>query len=51
MALLGLIYGVWALVGTGQQDVLLWGAGLLAAGVPVYLFMKRGAKAATSSTP
>lgn len=39
VAVLGLIYSVWALIGTGAQ-ALLWGAGLLLAGVPVYLLMR-----------
>lgn len=36
---LALIYGVWALIGTGAE-ALLWGAGLLLAAVPFY-FMRR----------
>ena len=39
VAVLGLLYSVWALIGTGAQ-ALLWGAGLLLAGVPVYLLMR-----------
>jgi APA family basic amino acid/polyamine antiporter len=39
VALFGLIYSVWALIGTGAQ-ALLWGAGLLVAGVPVYALMR-----------
>ena len=40
IALAGLCYGVYALVGTGRE-ALLWGAGLLLAGLPVY-FRERG---------
>jgi len=40
---LGVVYSVWALIGTGKV-VLLWGAGLLVAGVPVYFWMKRSAR-------
>ncbi|MEP6940147.1 MAG: amino acid permease [Rudaea sp.] len=36
---LALVYGLWALVGTGSE-ALIWGAGLLLAGVPVYLFQR-----------
>jgi APA family basic amino acid/polyamine antiporter len=51
VALLGLIYSVWALIGTGSE-VLMWGAGLLLAGLPVYFFMRRGARAAaTQASP
>lgn len=38
VAALALIYGVWALFGIGAE-ALLWGAGLLLAGLPVYAFM------------
>jgi len=48
VAVLGVIYSVWALVGTGKA-VLLWGAGLLAAGVPVYFWMKRSARNAAQA--
>jgi APA family basic amino acid/polyamine antiporter len=51
VAVFGLIYGIWALIGTGQENVLLWGAGLLIAGVPVYFFVKRGRTAATAAVP
>jgi APA family basic amino acid/polyamine antiporter len=40
VALLALVYSAWALVGAGSE-ALLWGAGLLLAGLPVYLWMKR----------
>ena len=50
VALLGVLYSVWALIGTGPV-VWLWGTGLLIAGVPVYFFMKRGAAAATEAAP
>ena len=36
---LALIYALWALKGTGNE-ALLWGAGLLLAGVPVYLWQR-----------
>jgi APA family basic amino acid/polyamine antiporter len=39
VAALALVYGTWALVGTGAQ-ALLWGAGLLVAGVPFYLIQR-----------
>ena len=44
----GTIYALWALVGAGQEAVL-WGAGLLLAGVPVFYLMKRGAAAGAAS--
>jgi APA family basic amino acid/polyamine antiporter len=50
VAALGLIYSVWALIGTGSV-VLLWGAGLLLAGLPVYFWMKRGAASAAVQLP
>jgi basic amino acid/polyamine antiporter, APA family len=53
VAVLGLIYSVWALIGTGSE-VLLWGGGLLVAGVPVFFMIKRGATpemAASQSPP
>lgn len=37
VAIAALIYSLWALIGTGMQS-LIWGAGLLLAGVVVYLF-------------
>ena len=40
VAALACVYGVWALIGTGAE-ALLWGAGLLLAGVPFY-FLQRG---------
>ena len=39
---LALVYGLWALVGIGSE-ALTWGAGLLLAGVPVYLLQRRKA--------
>ena len=39
VAALALIYSLYALVGTGTES-LLWGAALLAAGLPVYLWMR-----------
>jgi APA family basic amino acid/polyamine antiporter len=41
VAVLALAYSVWATVSTGFET-LLWGAVLLLAGVPVYLWMVRG---------
>ena len=40
MALLGLAYSAYALFGAGHE-ALLWGAALLLAGLPIYLWMKR----------
>jgi APA family basic amino acid/polyamine antiporter len=40
VAIGGLVYSVWALVGTGREP-LLWGAALLLAGVPVYWWSRR----------
>lgn len=39
VALLALIFSGWALVGTGGE-ALIWGAGLLLAGLPVYALMR-----------
>ena len=39
VAALALIYGVWALIGTGSE-ALLWGCGLLLAGLPFYLLQR-----------
>lgn len=39
VALLALVYSAWALIGTGSE-ALLWGAGLLLAGLPVYALMR-----------
>jgi APA family basic amino acid/polyamine antiporter len=50
VAVLGLVYSVWALVGTGAQ-ALLWGAGLLVAGVPVYVLMRYRKAAAAKVVP
>jgi APA family basic amino acid/polyamine antiporter len=43
-AVLALIYSIWALIGAGEQ-ALLWGAGLLLAGLPIYAFMRSRNKA------
>ena len=40
VAALALVYSAWALVGTGSE-ALIWGAGLLLAGLPVYALMRR----------
>jgi basic amino acid/polyamine antiporter, APA family len=44
-AVLALIYSIWALIGAGEQ-ALLWGAGLLLAGLPIYAVMRSRNKAA-----
>ena len=44
VALFALAYSVYALIGTGAE-ALAWGAVLLLAGLPVYLWMQRKAKA------
>lgn len=41
IAALGAIYAVWALYGAGYE-VTGWGAVLLATGIPIYWFMRRG---------
>jgi APA family basic amino acid/polyamine antiporter len=40
IAIAGVLYAIVAIVGAGTE-VLLWGLALLAAGVPVYLWMAR----------
>ena len=40
VALLALIYSIYALTGAGTE-ALLWGAVLLLAGIPVYLWMRQ----------
>ena len=42
IAILGAIYSIWTIFGAGME-AFYWGIGLFVAGVPVYLFMKRGA--------
>jgi APA family basic amino acid/polyamine antiporter len=42
IAVAGLCYSIYALVGTGRE-ALAWGAVLLLAGLPVYLWMRRKA--------
>ncbi|MDQ3139235.1 MAG: amino acid permease, partial [Pseudomonadota bacterium] len=44
LAILGLLYSVWTLYGAGAEATG-WGAVLLASGVPVYLLMRRAARA------
>ncbi|MGQ0558524.1 MAG: amino acid permease [Sphingosinicella sp.] len=39
LALLGLLYGLWAMYGAGSEAAA-WGAALLAAGVPIYFLMR-----------
>jgi APA family basic amino acid/polyamine antiporter len=41
---LGAAYSLWAIAGAGREATL-WGAVLLLAGLPVYLWMKRGGRA------
>jgi APA family basic amino acid/polyamine antiporter len=41
VALLALVYGVWALIGAGIEP-LAWCAGLIVAGIPVYLWQRFG---------
>lgn len=41
VAVLAFVFSIWALIGIGSE-ALIWGAGLLLAGLPVYLYMKRG---------
>jgi basic amino acid/polyamine antiporter, APA family len=43
VALLALGYSLYALIGTGRES-LLWGAGLLLAGIPVYALGRRHAR-------
>ena len=43
VAALALLYSLYALVGTGAES-LLWGGALLLAGLPVYAWMRRGAR-------
>ncbi len=47
VAALALIYGVWALIGTGGE-ALIWCAGLLVAGIPLY-FLQRKLKPVAAS--
>ncbi|MEO7148863.1 MAG: amino acid permease [Rhodanobacteraceae bacterium] len=44
IALLALVFSLWALIGTGGES-LIWSAVLLLAGVPIYLWRKRKANA------
>jgi basic amino acid/polyamine antiporter, APA family len=39
LGVLAVVFSVWAILGAGMEAVL-WGAALLAAGIPVYLLMK-----------
>ena len=48
VAALALVYSIYALFGAGTE-ALLWGAVLLLAGVPVYAWMRRGARAQTKN--
>jgi len=43
IAILGAIYSIWTIFGAGLE-AFYWGVGLMAAGVPVYVVMKRAAK-------
>jgi len=40
IAILGAIYSIWTIVGAGLE-AFYWGIGLMLAGVPVYVAMKR----------
>ena len=40
VGLLAFVYSMWAILGTGREAIL-WGCALLAAGVPVYVWMAR----------
>jgi APA family basic amino acid/polyamine antiporter len=42
VALLALLYSIYALLGAGAE-ALAWGAVLLLAGLPVYMWMRRSA--------
>ena len=42
VAALALLYSLYALVGTGRES-LLWGGVLVLAGLPIYLWQRRGA--------
>jgi APA family basic amino acid/polyamine antiporter len=48
VAVFALIYGIWALVGTGAE-ALLWGAGLLFAAVPFYWHQRYKVQARVSA--
>ena len=43
LAVLGAIYSLWAFYGAGREATL-WGAALLASGIPVYFLMRVGAR-------
>jgi len=49
VAALALLYSLYALLGTGRES-LLWGAGLLVAGVPVYALQRWRANPTTTQT-
>ena len=40
VAILGAIYSIWTIFGAGAEAIY-WGIGLLVAGVPVYVAMKK----------
>jgi APA family basic amino acid/polyamine antiporter len=42
VAILAALYSAWAIVGAGRE-AMLWGAALVASGIPVWLFMRRKA--------
>ena len=48
LGVLAVIFSVWAIYGAGMEAVL-WGAALLAAGIPVYLLVKYRRAAATAA--
>ncbi len=50
VALLALAYSLYALLGAGSE-ALAWGAVLLLSGVPVYVWLRRGRRAAAAEAP
>ena len=49
-AVAGALYSLWAIYGAGREPVL-WGAGLLVSGVPIYLLMRRNRERAGAVIP
>jgi APA family basic amino acid/polyamine antiporter len=47
LAALAALYSIWTLYGAGYEATA-WGAALLAAGIPVYLLMRRSSRAAAA---
>jgi APA family basic amino acid/polyamine antiporter len=50
VAVVAALYSAWAIVGAGRE-AMLWGAALLASGVPVWLLMRAGRAAAGEAAP